>query len=314
MSDRQDFFERSEEMMRFYREGRYPEALAVVERLAGEFPAEAPTTSFWRICLLSVAGRTEAALVFMRQAMDEGHWWSERQLRADSDLAGLQGQPDFEAMVAQCNERWTAAQADSKPGLFVSEPKPGPAGRVPLLIALHARGSSPERDLNNWLPITQNGWLLAMPQSSQLGSPNSYVWDDADKTEAEIAAHFSRLAAQYPLDANRIILAGLSQGAARAVQLALKQIVPARGFLAVVPGNILMDDLEMLARSAAGKVRGYLVAGGKDPRYEVFQQAHAILNRNGVACEIEDHPEMGHEFPPDFEQSISRAMEFILKE
>ncbi|MFZ5922591.1 MAG: alpha/beta hydrolase [Chloroflexota bacterium] len=314
MSSRQDFFARSEEMMRFYREGHYPEALAVTERLADEFPAEAPTTSFWRVCLLSVAGRTEAALVSMRQAMDEGLWWSERQLRADSDLAGLQGLPEFERMVALCNERQAAAQVDSKPELFVFEPKPGPAGRIPLLIALHARGSSPERDVSNWLPVTQKGWLLAMPQSSQLGSPNSYVWDDAEKTEAEIAAHFSRLAVQYPLDARRVILAGLSQGAARAIQLTLKQAIPARGFLAVVPGNVMMENLETLAQSAENKVRGYLVAGGKDSRYEVFKKAHALLNRNGVACEIEDHPEMGHEFPPDFDKSISRAMEFIFKE
>ena len=59
-------------------------------------------------------------------------------------------------------------------------------------------------------------------------------------------------------------------------------------------------------------MRGYLVAGGKDPRYEMFKQIHALFLQHGIPCEMEDHPELGHEFPPDFEKSLEKALNFIL--
>jgi hypothetical protein len=32
-----------------------------------------------------------------------------------------------------------------------------------------------------------------------------------------------------------------------------------------------------------------------------------------IACEIETHPELKHEFPPTFEQSLTKALNFILQ-
>ncbi len=309
MTDHSDFFQRSEAMMAFYGEGRYLDALNAVEQLAAEFPAEAATTSFWRACLLSRAGKIDEALRAMTVAMDDGLWWSERQLRVDEDLAPLQGLSAFETMVAECRARQAAAQKDAKPEALIRLPEGN--GPHPLLIALHARASSPKRDLRNWEPILKMGWMLAMPQSSQLGSPNSFVWDEAETTLAEIASLHRKLLAEYPIDAARVVLAGMSQGGALALQLCLRGLIPARGFLSVVPGRITAEELNELLPSARGK-RGYLVVGGRDPRYESTIQIRALLNRNGIPCELEDHPEMGHAFPKNFERSIAKALEFLL--
>ena len=155
------------------------------------------------------------------------------------------------------------------------------------------------------------GWVLAMPQSSQLGSPNTFIWDDAARAQEEIAAHYENLRERYPMDPQRVILAGFSQGAGLAIRICLRGLIPARGFLAVVPGRIATEDLDEAIRSARGK-RGYLVVGDRDPRYETSAQIHALLNRNGIPCEMEDHPEMGHEFPRNFDQSILSAMRFLM--
>ena len=155
------------------------------------------------------------------------------------------------------------------------------------------------------------GWMLAMPQSSQLGSPNTFVWDHTARAKEEIAAQYRQLLRKYPIDEERVILSGFSQGAALAIQIALRGPIPARGFLAVVPGRIAMEELDELLLLKHG-LRGYLVVGGRDPRYEMFTQIHALLNQNGIPCEMEDHPQMGHEFPKDFDQSITKALKFLL--
>lgn len=295
--------------MAFYTEGKYIDALNVTEQLALEFPNETAITSYWRVCLLSRAGKTDEALKAMSAAMDQGMWWSEEQLRADDDLAPLQGLPAFEARVAECRTRHAAAQKDSKPDILIHLP----TGDTPhpLLIALHGRSNSPERDFRYWEPLLKMGWMLAMPQSSQLGSPNTFIWDDKLRAREEIAAHYEKLVDHYSIDGNRVILAGFSQGAALAIQIGLRGIIPARGFLSVVPAGIAMDDFHELLVSKHD-VRGYLVAGGRDPRYEMFTQIHALLNQSGIPCEMEDHPEMGHEFPKDFDQTITKALKFLL--
>ena len=308
MTDRMDFFKRSEAMMAFYGEGKYLDALNVTEQLAVEFPDETATTSFWRVCLLSRAGRTDDALRAMSKALEQGLWWSEGQLRADEDLASLQGLPDFERMVTECRTRHAAAQRDSKPDVLVRLPEGEPP--YPLLIALHARGGSPERDIRNWMPVLQMGWMLAMPQSSQLGSPNSYVWDDMQTARTEVIALVQKLLEEHPIDKARVILAGLSQGGALAIQMCLSNLLPACGFLSVAPGRIAVETLEELIPSARGK-RGYLVVGGRDYRYEMTTQMHASLNQHGIPCELENHPEMGHAFPKDFDATLTKALRFL---
>ena len=73
-----------------------------------------------------------------------------------------------------------------------------------------------------------------------------------------------------------------------------------------------MEDFDELLPSKHD-LRGYLVVGGRDRRYEMFdRQIHALLNQNGIPCEMEDHPQMGHEFPKAFHQSITKALEFLL--
>ncbi len=308
MPQQTGFFEQAEAMMGLYAEGKYDQALRLAEQLAADFPQEAASTSLWRLCLLSRSGRTEQALRTMSQALQQGLWWEERVLRDDDDLAALQGLPAFETMVAECRRRRDEAQKSARPELVVALPQAQPP--YPLLIALHGRGSSAGRDLRRWQPVLARGWMLAMPQSSQCSSPAAFSWDDAALAREQIAAQYRQLAEQYPLDAERLILGGFSQGAALAIQAALRGPIPARGFLAVVPGRNALDGLEGLVHSAP-KLRGYLVSGGRDPRKEVFTQIHDLLNRNGIACEMEDHPAMGHAFPPDFERSIDKALRFL---
>ncbi len=311
MTRRQDFFRRSEQMFSLYGSGNFKEALAVADTLATEFPEESASTDFWRICLLNVSGETQNALDTMQKSIAAGMWWSEAQLRADTDLASLQGDAEFERMVAICRKRQSVAHADAKPGLLVIEPDG--EGPHPLLIALHGRSSSPEHDLARWELLVPEGWLLALPQSSQLGSPNSYVWDDTEKGMAEIADHYHSLLEKYRIDASRVILGGFSQGAALALLLTLDGRVPACGFLPVSPGGLGEADLEALAKSASErKPRGYMVLGGRDFRYEMLKGIHNTLCACQIACALEEHPAMAHEFPADFDQTLRKALAFLI--
>ena len=308
MTDAQEFFKKSEALFQYYQEGKYADALAVAENLAAEYPEREGNTSYWRICLYAVTGQKERALQAFAEALKHDVWWAEEQLRSDSDLDSLQGDPEFEHLVALSNEKHKQATAD--PELFIYQPDG--VGPFPLLIVLHARYSSAERDLASWKSAVKQGWILAMSQSSQPSSTLTFVWDDRDKAIKEVAEHFNSLIEKYPIDINKIVIAGFSQGAARAIELVMSGRIKANGFIAVVPATLDLDELSRWADSA--KTRGVLISGGRDPRYEMFQQIKELFTQKKVPLMFENYPEMAHEFPNDFEAVLREGLDFILKE
>ena len=307
MSIAQEFFKKSEALFQAYQQGKYADALAVAERLAVEYPERDGNTSYWRICLYAVTGQKEQALRALEDALKRGVWWAEEQLRSDPDLASLQNDPQFERLLLLSNEKQKQARAESE--LFVYQPDG--TGPFPLLIALHGRYGNAERDFSSWKSAIAHGWTLAMPQSSQPSSSVSFVWDDRHKAMDEIAHHLDSLIEKYPIDNNKVVLAGFSQGAARAIELVMSGRIRANGFLAVVPGPIDLNQLGVWADSS--EARGVLISGGRDPRYEMFQQINAIFSQKELPLMFENYPEMPHVFPDDFEKVLQKGLEFIMK-
>jgi len=310
MADALEFFKKSEALFEFYAEGKYAEALGVAEKLAVEYPEQDPRTAFWLICLQNMTGKSEQALRTFKGALTRGVWWAEFRMRDDSDLDSLQGNPEFERLVNLSGQMHRQAEANAKPKLFVHQPEG--RGPFPLLISLSPRGGVPEFDFRDWKPALELGWMLALPQSSQLASPISYVWDDREKALNEIVAHIESLTEKHPIDTNRIVVAGFSQGAARAIELVMSKRIQARGFIAVVPGTLDQTELEAWAGSSVA--RGVLISGGKDPRYEMFKQVKSIFERHDLPLLFEHYPEMAHQIPNDFEVVLQKGLEFILKE
>ena len=305
MSDTQEFFKKSEALFQFYQDGKYADALAVAEKLAAEYPQRDGNISYWRICLYAVTGQKELALQAFDEALRRGVWWAEERLRTDSDLDSLQGDPEFERLVALSEDKHKQATVD--PELFVYQPDS--IGPFPLLIVLHARNSSPERDVPFWKSALKHGWILAMPQSSQPSSPLSFVWDDRERSMNEITKHLDSLVENYPIDTHKIVIAGFSQGAARAIELVMSQRINADGFIAIVPGTIDIDELDRWADST--NVKGVLISGGRDPRYEMFQQVKEIFTQKDIPLMFVNYPEMAHEFPNDIEQVLQKGLDFI---
>jgi dienelactone hydrolase len=118
-------------------------------------------------------------------------------------------------------------------------------------------------------------------------------------------------------DRARVVTAGISKGGEVAVWLALSGALPARGFIAIAPGGPRIDEperlLPLVEASREQGIRGYLIVGDQDTFcYEPTLKLAAFLKQHDVAHELEVHPGAGHGFPPDFEQSLRRALEFII--
>jgi len=305
-----DFFERAEPVFTFYEQGRYADSLRLAEELAREFPDRSVNTAYWRMCLLAVMGREHDSLQVMREAVEGGYWWAEGRLRDEIDLKDLQGNPEFERLVSICAQRHETARGNAKPGLTILEPDDLIPAPYPLLMVLHGRDGSADREKHHWKSARDQGWLVALAQSSQVGSLEAYVWDDVGLARSEIRRHFKSLQEKYMLDGNRIVLGGFSQGSGIAMLSALTGDVPAIGFIAVAPGRVIdTEELPALAEAAKERVsQGVIVAGGKDPRFEVFRQISETLSKHGISCPLEIRPELGHAYPSDFKDILKSRL------
>lgn len=297
MSNALEFFKKSEAFFQFYQEGKYADALAVAETVAAEYPEKDACTTFWLICLQNTTGQSEKALQSFTNAVDRGVSWAGFMLRNDSDLDSLQGNEEIERLVSRSEQMRRQAAVTAEPKLFVHQPEG--TGPFPLLIFLHPRVVYPELDFRDWSPALKLGWMPAPPQSSQMASPLSHMWDELEKALNEIVGHVETLREKYPVDMDRIVVASLSQGAARAIELVMSQRIKARGFLAVVPGTLDPTELEQWAGSSIG--RGMLISGGKDPRYEMILQIKETLEKHNVPLMFENFPEMAHQIPNEVE-------------
>lgn len=295
--------------------GEYAAAYQLATREAGRFPAWAQSTIYnWRFCTACLMGDPALALRLIAEALDAGYWYGEADLREDSDLAALQGIPEFEQLVALAGRRRNAALAQAKPELKILLPTNGTAP-YPLLLALHGNNSNIADSERYWCSAAEHGWLVALPQSSQVMSANHYGWNDRDWAAREITQHVATVREQHPIDPARMVVAGFSMGGGLAARLALSGELPARGFIGVGPFLANVESvLPLIEAPRERPLRGFLLASQRDAYcYSVAQKLAKLLPPHGIACALELHPDLGHDFPPEFERSLINGLDFIMQ-
>jgi predicted esterase len=195
----------------------------------------------------------------------------------------------------------------------------------PLLLALHMRLANAEDTAVQWMASVSAGLVLAVPQSSQVAGVNAFCWDDIPRAAQDLAAVYTQLREAHTFDPDRVIVAGASQGGGLAITLALNGgVLPSQRFIAVVP--FIQDAQDTIAlrqadiatltpaidRGVRRGTRGWLLTGGQDFGRSHVEQLYREMVRRGLPCEFVLEPDLGHEFPIDFDSKLLSALTFVL--
>jgi len=306
------FRELTDAMVALYTERKYAEALQLVEQNADQFPEQSARTTFWKMCLLSLCGRPDDVLFVFQEGLDSGLWWAKIQF-VDPDLDAVRDLPEFKRLVEVSQEKYEEARTHIERDQVILLPDEPASGMYPLLIALHGRNGNKETNLEFWEVARQRGWLVVSPQSTQPLFSGSYCWDDPKIGMADLLFYHGQVSKQYQIDPQRVIIAGFSQGSGMAIYTVLSRKISARGFIGIGTFIAEPDSLLPLAGEAQS-VRGYFITGGKDHTLDKAQAIQRILKENNIQFGEEVHPDLGHEFPTDFERSFEKAIDFIFTE
>jgi len=308
-------------VMGLYREQNYADAFDLLTAEGPRHPGHEIDVSYMRSCLAARKGDYAVAVEILEQALEQGSWFGEMLLRQSPSWQPLQGRPDFERVAAACLERQHAEQAGRPPAHYSALIPEGGAPPYKSFVALHGNGENPRKALDGWRAVTDEGWLLAAIESSQIVQSDGFVWDDTQVALREIREQYAALAADHELSADHLVIAGFSMGGYTALRVALSGTIPARAFILLGPGGPDPDaddpgswlPLIKEARARGAQLRGYLLAGQDDDLTPVETQRRlaGFLTEHGVPCGFEAVPGVAHAYPLDFRPVIQRALAFV---
>lgn len=254
----------------------------------------------------------KAALAALEEAYAAGCRYKKDWL-AHPRLAPLAALPSFADFVARANARYEEAAAEARPRLTFAMPDTAPdAFGYPLLVVLHGNNSNARETAPYWTPMADRGWLVAVPQSSEIGSsPDAYTWNDRERTARELDAHFEKLARATEIDRSRIVLAGFSMGATQALALALTKRFTVRGVVSVSAWLASIDEFARLVEGGAGRMlRVFLICGAEDPSRDGARALVDVLAAHQIRARLDERPGLGHAYPDDMDATLATALAF----
>lgn len=304
-----------------YAQGKLREIIAQIDEQRDDFPDERLFLAFWQLGMAARLDDPELAFQILDDLIDQGQWISQYLLQTSPSLENLQNNPEYEGRLQEMAILQQREISQLIPLLTLHQE--GRCGTditsaCPLLIGLHAGRSLSLKAIPFWQVAATNGWLVGVPQSSQALWSGGYVWDDVQIARDEIEHHIQRLQAKYAIHPRRIILAGRGSGGELAALLPISGGIEARGFIALGPTGLLMDDPDQWARILQGRpprgLRGVILVGEQDPYPPIAEIRRMVdlFNNNGLPTHLEILPNLGGDYTPDYDQAILKAIDFVL--
>lgn len=312
----QSFSALEAQLVELFQNKQYAAALTLIEGEGASFPQERVWVDYWRMCAAARLGKTPLVIQIAEQRLADGLWYGDLIWRTTPSFQSLQGNPDFERIVAASRAAEELDTPTDKPVLHIHLPE-NHSNTSPLLFALHGNETTASHTLPFWQVAVSKGWVLALPQSNQSAYNGAYVWNDLNRAFANIQAHFTRLQQQIAFDPRCVVLAAHSLGGLVAIQMALEKTLNVCGFLAIAPVLPFQEEpekLEALLDSAHERgLRGYFILGAQDDIISVggVRAFAERLQSAGIACELEIVPDAAHGYSPTYNAAVIHALAFL---
>lgn len=202
--------------------------------------------------------------------------------------------------------------------------EPAGPGPFPAIFAMHGWGSN-ALDLQGLAPFIANGRFLVIcpqgPVEVEIGAINGYGWypmrlgtqPDSGQVDAAVDRlneFIDEACARYPVDRDRIVAAGFSQGGMMAYSLAVRW--PERFAALVGIATAFPERLAGLAgdRAALGRMPAMVQHGRADQAIEIARARKSVeaLRELGVNVTAREY-DCGHEVAADGIRDLSRFLE-----
>lgn len=262
----------------------------------------------FKYALASAAGLEEEALHLMKKAIIEnGFWYGSEYLISDDDLKPLHKFEEFHRMVQLCKEREELAKKSEQADVKYKYSKQ----TENLLITLHGDQENIQIIEPYWNSVMEQGFMLVLPQSSQIQFSDGYVWDNIERGREELKGHYNKIKVNKTF--GNIIIGGFSAGARVALHSMLQGEIEVNGFIFVAPWLPEMEEWEEIIGILHDKsIKGYIICGDQDEDcFEGTQQFVTLLKDKNIEHKYKVVPNLNHDYPHNFDELLKEAIEYI---
>jgi phospholipase/carboxylesterase len=283
-------------------------------------------TNYNAACMYSILGKKDEAFCYLERAIDLGGLPNmAKQMEGDSDFDNIRKDPRYAELLKR------AGGGEAKPGK-----KPGkeegqqvdaewqvtaPKGldkskKAPLIVALHDRKGNMDATIDRWKPVAAEvGAVLLTPQGTVRLGDDQYDWgSNLDSVEENVMDAIDEAMEDHQIDKKRVVVVGFGEGGSLAWSMALRNPDVFRGVVALAgkPADKWEDDVE---EGALKNLRIYALVGDDDEQLiKADKQAAKKLKEMGVQVEVRTIKGLGHEFPKNAKEELSKALEFALED
>ena len=265
--------------------------LAAYEKEPGGF---GPQTLYFLACLAGGAGMQDAALGWLRTAIEKNGWWYRPEVLVDDDLAQLEGSPEFLALKARSDARYADAVSAAK-SVFSWNGKTADY----LFLAVHGNTQNAQTARADWAPILagDNHWQLETIQSAEPDGYGTFRWSYDDTSFLPVA---NALDAMQGEGYEKIACGGFSAGC----DMLLRAIAftPARCDLLILQSPwipVLQEHKAAILQALRQKDIALRIFCGADDEdcLPLAQELSAAANQAGLDAALTVQENCRHQFP-----------------
>ena len=265
--------------------------LAAYEKEPGDF---GPQTLYFLACLAGGAGMPDAALGWLRTAIEKNGWWYRPEVLVDDDLAQLEGSPEFIALKACSDARYADAVSAAK-SVFSWNGKTADY----LFLAVHGNTQNAQTARVDWAPMLaeSNRWQLETIQSAEPDGYGTFRWSYDDTSFLPVA---NALDAMQGEGYEKIACGGFSAGC----DMLLRAITftPARCDLLILQSPwipVLQEHKAAILQALRQKDIALRIFCGADDEdcLPLAQELSAAANQAGLDAALTVQENCRHQFP-----------------
>lgn len=265
--------------------------LAAYEKEPGGF---GPQTLYFLACLAGGAGMPDAALGWLRTAIEKNGWWYRPEVLVDDDLAQLEGRPEFLALKARSDARYADAVSAAK-SVFSWNGKTADY----LFLAVHGNTQNAQTARVDWAPILagDDRWQLETIQSAEPDGYGTFRWSYDDTSFLPVA---NALDAMQGEGYEKIACGGFSAGC----DMLLRAITftPARCDLLILQNPwipVLQEHKAAILQALRQKDIALRIFCGADDEdcLPLAQELSAAANQAGLDAALTVQENCRHQFP-----------------
>jgi len=298
-----------------YQDEHWDEAIELGLRLDKLRPDNAPV-QYNVACAWARQGDPDTALSWLKKAAQSG-FTDAKALESDTDFNTLHSLPGWSVVVGAINDNRMRRQTRISQ-VFATLPLPlalpddwDGVTPVPLIIALHGYGGRADNFPKLWRHAAEKKSAVVVAPWGHSPIYNGSSWTDLFEAETIVDLTIDWVAERYPIDRQRIVLSGFSQGGYMSYAIAVRR---PELFTGVIPmGSGYAPNFDRPPQAGEHSPRYYFMVGVDDKSAAQTKRAAADFEAAGYEVDLRVYPQSGHSFPAvGKNRELTKALLFVL--